>query len=300
MGNSHGAARAGAAAQQAGAPPAAPDSGPFEVEPFAMPFAPPIAALRVTSEAIALHEPEEDGGRLVRLFPFFKILYWSYSPDYFSWRMLLEDEDLPTGRSTGDSGSERRGDGGGGGDSGGGRASEEPGQSASTPAPAPAPASLSSQQMTRAFLVKTGEGKTIEGVVMASVLRLMSSMEARGVPDALFAELVNTLQALADEGHADRCLHAVKQMALSRAFTTKQAATLVATIGMISPFEKVEAAVALYPTLLSSEDAAFVLLLQECFEDEADRDNVAHRLGFKIGEVGSLEPLRPVRTTGAR
>jgi hypothetical protein len=139
------------------------------------------------------------------------------------------------------------------------------------------------------YTVLTSKGPMIDSTLMAKVTALMSQMSKRGVSDELFAKLVNTLHTLSDEGQADKCLEAVKQMAIGRAFHMKQAATLVNAIGVISPFEKVEAAVTLYPTLLSTEDVAFVSLLHDCFEDTVDRDNIAHRLGFHLSESGSLE-----------
>jgi hypothetical protein len=142
---------------------------------------------------------------------------------------------------------------------------------------------------SRVYTVLTNKGPLIDSTLMAKVTALMSQMAKRGVSDELFAKLVNTLHTLSDEGQADKCLEAVKQMAIGRAFHMKQAATLVNAIGVISPFEKVEAAVTLYPTLLSTEDVAFVALLHDCFEDAVDRDNIAHRLGFHLTDSGQLQ-----------
>ena len=135
------------------------------------------------------------------------------------------------------------------------------------------------------------EGARIEAVLMAAVLRLMGQMEARGVGDAQFEQLTRTLHALAEEGLADRCLQAVKQMAIGRAFSTRQAVELVHAIGAISPFEKLEAAVAVHGALLN-RDEAFALVLRECFADQADRDNAAHRVGLRITPTGALERIR--------
>jgi len=146
-----------------------------------------------------------------------------------------------------------------------------------------------SDEESTVYTVLTCKGSMIDSTLMAKVTALMSQMSKRGVSDDLFAKLVNTLHTLSDEGQADKCLEAIKQMAIGRAFHMKQAATLVNAIGVISPFEKVEAAVTLYPTLLSTEDVAFVSLLHDCFEDAIDRDNIAHRLGFHLSESGSLD-----------
>lgn len=144
-------------------------------------------------------------------------------------------------------------------------------------------------QESHIYTVRTKHGPLIDSTLMAKVTALMSQMAKRGVSDELFAKLVNTLHNLSDEGQADKCLEAIKQMAIGRAFHMKQAATLVNAIGVISPFEKVEAAVTLYPTLLSTEDVAFVALLHDCFEDAVDRENIAHRLGFHILDSGELQ-----------
>lgn len=145
------------------------------------------------------------------------------------------------------------------------------------------------------YAVSTDEGALIEAHLMSSVTTLMGQMKARGVPDAEFVVLVNTLQELADEGLAEHCLAAVRQMALGRALDVKQAATLTNTLGLISPFDKVEAAVALYPCLLNPSSLPILLA---CFEDKGDADNVCHRLGVAVGPTGEVTKL-PAGQQGA-
>ena len=251
----------------------------FSVRTVRMPFAPPEATLTVTTEALALYDPEQDG-RLVRAFPFHKIACWGFTEGTFRWRAMLDEADPEFGGSGGASAQPAA-------------AAEAAGAGAAASAFSSLPALPSTSASSASFTVLTSEGERVEAVLMESVLRLMSAMEARGVPDLQFAQLTRTLEALAEEGLADRCLAAVRQMALGRAFSTRQAVSLVHTIGAISPFEKLEAAVALHAGgALLNRDDAFVLILRECFDDQADRDNAAHRCGLRITESGGLERLR--------
>ena len=266
----------------------------FAVRTVRMPFAPPEAKLTVTLEALALYDPEQ-GGRLVRAFPFHKIACWGFTDATFRWRTMLDEADAEFAVAAGSSGGGGGGGGGGdgGGSSGAGAAAADGKEEAAAAVYSSLPALPTVSASSASFTVLTGEGERIEAVLMESVLRLMTQMEARGVPDAQFAQLTRTLEALAEEGLADRCLAAVRQMALGRAFSTRQAVSLVHTIGAISPFEKLEAAVALHAGgALLNHDDAFVLILRECFDDQADRDNAAHRCGLRITESGALERLR--------
>ena len=249
----------------------------FAVRSLRMPFAPPECTLTVTREALALSDPES--GRLCRAFPFHKIACWGFTEATFRWRAMLDEAD-PEFAAAAAVAAAASGDGAGAG----------PAAAADGALPAlPSSASASSAS----FTVMTLEGARVEAVLMESVLRLMSQMEARGVPDSQFSQLTRSLEALAEEGLADRCLAAVRQMALGRAFSTRQAVSLVHTIGSISPFEKLEAAVALHAGgALLNRDEAFLLILQECFEDPEDRANAAHRLGLRITAAGALERIR--------
>jgi len=259
----------------------------FAVRTLRMPFAPPEATLTITTEALALYAPEQ-GGRLVRAFPFHKIACWGFTEGTFRWRAMLDEADPEFGASGGASGG-----GGGGGAAAQPAAAAEAAAQGAASAFSSLPALPTTSASSASFTVLTSEGERVEAVLMESVLRLMSAMEARGVPDVQFAQLTRTLEALAEEGLADRCLAAVRQMALGRAFSTRQAVSLVHTIGAISPFEKLEAAVALHAGgALLNRDEAFLLILQECFEDPEDRANAAHRLGLRITAAGALERIR--------
>jgi len=149
------------------------------------------------------------------------------------------------------------------------------------------------------YTVRTGEGEAIEARVMHAVQSLILDMRARAVPDAAFAGLVNALHSLAAEGEGERALGAVRQMALGRAFDARQAVTLLQAAGAISPFDKLEAALALFPALLARQ--SFLLLLNE-FDDAQDRANILHRLGLRVGADGELEddPAVPRRGAAAR
>lgn len=140
-----------------------------------------------------------------------------------------------------------------------------------------------------AHAVSCEDGSEMEDALMFTIQTLMGDMASRGVPDEQFATLINTLSGLAEEGFGDHCLTVVRQMALGRAFDARQATLMIRTIGQVSPFEKLEAAVMLYPTLLSPESFLVVL---DAFEDGGDRDNVLHRLGLKVRN-GRFEETPP-------
>jgi hypothetical protein len=139
------------------------------------------------------------------------------------------------------------------------------------------------------YSVITEEGSALEESLLHSIEQLMATMSNRGVPDAPFAQLVNTLEALAADGHSDSAIGAVRQMSLGREFDVKQAVTLVNVIGQLSPFDKVDAAVALFPTLMSTQ--SFAVILNTCFEDREDRNNIAHRLGITVSDSGKVTVL---------
>ncbi len=93
---------------------------------------------------------------------------------------------------------------------------------------------------------------------MAAVVELMRSMESRAVPTEAFESLLNTLVDLNAAGLGERCLQAVQQMALQRRFTSKQAVRLLDTLEMISPFDKLEAAVALFDAIMAEDSFLMV------------------------------------------
>lgn len=135
------------------------------------------------------------------------------------------------------------------------------------------------------FIVLTPSGSEIENEVMGAVRRLMSDMAARGVPDDEFATLLVTLRSLADEGAAEQAMATVRQMALTRAFDVRQAVQLVEAIGEVSPFDKLEAAVTLYGSVMNKESYPLVLA---CFDDAVERDNICHRLGIAVDASGRI------------
>lgn len=129
----------------------------------------------------------------------------------------------------------------------------------------------------------TREGDAMEEDIMGTVLHLMDDMKAVGVSEAEFASL---LQALADD--PDRLLEDVRSVSLTKAFDAKQASTLVARVGELSPFDQLEAAVLLYDALINKHSFNLVL---DVLEEDADRDNVCHRLGIIRNPDGTFKHL---------
>lgn len=127
------------------------------------------------------------------------------------------------------------------------------------------------------LVLKTKQGPEIETALMSVVTTLMAAMQHQGISAADFEQLK---VMLADE---DKCLDALRQIALTRRFDLKQATEVVRLVGIASPFDKVEAAVLLYDALLNK--ASFHNVLNE-FPDVPDRENVCHRLGLITGPDG--------------
>lgn len=117
---------------------------------------------------------------------------------------------------------------------------------------------------------------------MTSQAKVRSSNDTvlAGMPAASFEQL---LKVLTEDG--DKALEAVRQVATSHEFDIKQACRIVETIGELSPFDKIEAAVLMYATLMNKD--SYTLVLNQ-FEDKADRDNICHRLGVSVDESGAI------------
>jgi len=129
-------------------------------------------------------------------------------------------------------------------------------------------------------VVATTKGVQMESVIMSTVQELMRNMKAKGIPDVQFQQL---LQVLKEDG--DAAIAAIRQVAASHEFDIKQACRVVEAIGELSPFDKIEAAVLMYPTLMNKD--SFTLVLNQ-FPDDADRDNICHRLGVTVDESGAI------------
>ena len=148
------------------------------------------------------------------------------------------------------------------------------------------------------FQVHTTQGQEIEAAFMHTINTLMESMTARGVGVNEFSDIVSALAALAEEGLTDHALSTLRQMTLGRVFDSRQAVMLLAALGEISPFDRVEAACELYPAALL-HPSAFPSLLNEAFTDEQDIKNVLHRLGVKVASDGTVESA-PTAASRAR
>jgi hypothetical protein len=135
-------------------------------------------------------------------------------------------------------------------------------------------------------VVGTREGTALEGDVMSSVKRLMADMDARGVSEEEFV----TIRSLVTED-ADGALAAIRSAAVARAFDAKQASELVTLMGEYAPFEQLEAAVALYPSLLNP--ASFKVVLDVLGAEDAE--NVRYRLGIKVDSEGNIIESRQTK-----
>jgi hypothetical protein len=211
--------------------------------------------LRLDSEALVVLD-EATGAQIFQVF-YYRILCWGYSPSQFYWKA-----------------------------SGSGEVAQAEAQEGAGGAAASSLEEAEAKAVT--YAVCTEQGKEIESHVMGSVRTLMDRMEARGVGPAEFATMLGVLTGLADDGLTDHALGMVKQMALGRAFDARQATALLQALGSISPFDKVEAACALYPQSLL-HPSTFAVILADSFEDQGERDNIAHRLGLRVTLDGAIE-----------
>lgn len=151
---------------------------------------------------------------------------------------------------------------------------------------------------------ETAEGDKIADELMATIRHLMVTIDARGVPDEDFTTLVSELEGLVADpllaaeglGGSVALLEAVSQVCLTRAFDARQCIQLVKLVAATSPFDAVEAAVTLFPACLHPLDS-FHVVLDECFADPLDRDNVCHRVGVKMGPGGLLVSTRKAEKT---
>lgn len=141
-----------------------------------------------------------------------------------------------------------------------------------------AAAGLSDSELgVRTIRFLTSMGPLMEETIMSQVVSLMADMDARGVT----SEELHALQANMEED-PDHALSMLRQLSLTRRFPVRDAMDLVRRVGDLSPFDKVEAAVVLYPALIDKN--SFKLILEE-FGEEDDRDNVCHRLRLDLREV---------------
>jgi len=233
-------------------------------------------ALRLDAECLSLLD---EGGAVALSWPYHRVLCWGYTAETFQWRVCASADDVDAeaaaaaARATA---ADFARDPGAAGAAGAAAA-------AAVAHPAPAPPAP-----TMTFQVATPAGRDVEAALMRSVHALMDSMAARGVGAAEFGGVVAALRALAEDGLTDQALGALRQLTLGRAFDSRQAAAVLDALGAVSPFDKVEAACALYPHALL-HPTALPSLLREAFADAQDIDNVLHRLGLVVTASDTVE-----------
>lgn len=88
-------------------------------------------------------------------------------------------------------------------------------------------------------------------------------------------EFTSLLSSIASD--PDNAGSAARTAASTRKLTSHQLAQLVRAVREAAPFDAVEVCVALQPRMINPD--AFQLVLNE-FPDDADRDNICHRLGL--------------------
>lgn len=281
----------------------------FIVEPsHPSPDIPPILALRVDSEALAVVDPET--GAVLRAWPYHRILCWGYTGTTFQWKVFQAKPALspaspreplsplrpPSTRERGPIDIALAVDVNISApstappspvvvaDSSPPLAAAGTDIMAAVSAPAALPANIEPESV-ETMIARTPNGAGIEAEVMLAVRRLMKDMSSRGVTDEELNTLLATLNSLTEEGNADQVLSMIRQLAVTRAFDIRQAVQLVQAVGAISPFDQVEAAVILYSSVMNKESFPLVL---GCFDDAADRDNICHRLGIAIDDAGRI------------
>ena len=215
------------------------------------PTLPDMITLRIGVES--LHVCDVEASTVLLTIPYYAILCWGYTPSTFQWKVFKKFNP---------------------------KASESA-HSSTTPT---ATELTPSVEDVDTFVVITHQGVQIEAEVMATVRKLMTEMECKGIDDAEFSTFVKTLKSLTEE-ESDFGIQTIRQIAATRKFDARQALTLVNLIGDISPFDKLEAAIVLYEGVMNKES---YLLVLNSFEDDGDRENICHRLGIAVTDTGEI------------
>lgn len=236
----------------------------------------PNMRLRLDEESLAVLDPS---GAIVVAWPYHRVLCWGYTSHSFQWRVCTSMGEADQRAAA--------------------EAADAVAADFATSSPTDTPAAALVTGASVVFQVKTNQGKDIEAAFMLAVQRLMAHMTARGVGASEFRDVVAALAALAEEGLTDHALSALRQLTLGRVFDSRQAALLLNALGAVSPFDRVEAACALYPSALL-HPSAFPSLLHEAFDDEVDIENVLHRLGLKVASDGTVANAPNAASRAAR
>ena len=205
--------------------------------------------MKLNAESLVLDDSMT--GERVASWPYFRILCWGHTSSTFQFKVMPAMAG-PSASLAADT---------------------APGTAAST--------TRSSEMAVVVF--ETTRGTEIEHDIMKVVRVLMSRMDAQAVSDTEMACILSMLAA-----DPDAALHSVKQLAATKAFTLRQAAQLVDSFDTVSPFDKIEAGVALFSGLLSED--SFPLLLAS-FPDHDDQANLCHRLGMELDSSGTLKKI---------
>lgn len=133
------------------------------------------------------------------------------------------------------------------------------------------------------IVVSTKQGQKLEAAIMSAVKKLMGQMEAAGMHASEFDQLCTRMTE-----ESDTAIATLRQVALSRSFDIKQATRVVQLVGEVSPFDRVEAAILMFDSLINTDSFPLVL---DTFEDAVDRDNICHRLEISLDDAGRIQYL---------
>lgn len=104
----------------------------------------------------------------------------------------------------------------------------------------------------------------------------MADMERSVVSSADFRVLKSLL--VCDGVLQENWMETLKQFTAGRSLIAKQAMDIIQLIENDAPFEKFELACYLYEQMINKDSYQLVV---NCFPDEADRENLIHRLKIK-------------------
>jgi hypothetical protein len=127
----------------------------------------------------------------------------------------------------------------------------------------------------KTIVVKTRQGLAIEKQIMIVVRGLMAKMEKHGTSKEEFAEFVKILKSLADAQDSAESVQKVLQFCQIHSLTINQAKSIMKHTYVPDPFDRIEVASAIKPSLINPDSFQMVL---HTFDNYNDRLNLCHRL----------------------
>lgn len=238
--------------------------------------------LRIDQEELALLTRDVPR-KLLRSFPYHKIMCWGYSVDVFQFKYFTEEADVTLGPAVKAKAqlisvimTTRK------------VCAHPPRPPPGSPARRGGNGTSRSPHRRRASVRALAQGDVIEKVVMRTVRTLMEKMHLDGLSDDELKMLVSQIHDF-----PDAALASLKQVTLTRTLDVRQAVAVVQEMAKVSPFDNVEAAVVVYGAMMNPESFHLVL---DTFPEPVDRANICHRLKIEVDAAGCISGGTKSRT----